>query len=305
VLRAAAVTHVAGGAVLLAGHSAPVLCLGAAIAGVGLPPTAACMRAQWRTLPERTRAAVFAVDGIIIELAGVIGPLFVALLTAVWSPEAGVAVAAALSAVAAVVAARLVSFERGGPAPDRHWLGPLASSAVTRLLAVIALITVAIAILEISAIAYTARLHHPALAGVLFAAMAAGSVTGGVLFAARPPRAAPRAILPKLCLLSAAGFLLLPLAGPRVWLLAVLFAVSNAAIAPLFATLFNSLGQVAPVGQVAETFTWASSSNFAAISGGTAIGGALVSGLGPTGSYVVAAGLLVLAAGFAAAAARD
>jgi MFS family permease len=181
----------------------------------------------------------------------------------------------------------------------RHWTGPLRFATVDLLIAVIGLITGAIAIVEVSVVSYASDLGSSALAGILFAAMAAGSTLGGLVFAMHGSQRPARDLLPYLCLLSAAGFALLPAAGSNTWLLFVLLAVSNLAMSPAFACVYTFLSDVAPGAESAETFTWASSSNFVAISGGTALGGILLTHADRWVAYLVAVAILLVATGTA------
>lgn len=299
VLPVAALVHLAGISIVADAHGLAPLCVGSLIGGLGLPPTAACLRARWRALPPQLRGSVFAVDGVILESAQVIGPLLVSALIAAFSPAAALLVAAGCSAVAAVLtAARLP--DHVAPTGRGSLLGPLRVPSVDLVLAVLALVTAGIAIVEVSVVAYAGRHHHPALAGLLFAAMSVGSVAGGLIFAGSRRRRAPKDVLPLLCLASAAGYALLLLTGSHTWLLVLVLVISNAAVAPAFATTYAFLSEVAPEHASAETFTWVSSSNFVAISAGTALGGLLLTHTDQTITYVVSTGVLFVSAGAAA-----
>lgn len=300
VLRTSALIHLVGIVILIRTGDIAGLCLGAIIAGVGLPTTAACVRARWRELPEDIRVAVFAVDGIILEAVQVVGPLLVGALSALTSPTVAITASGLCAAGAATTASLFLAARPSGPPPARHWLGPLRVRSITVLLGTLALVTAALAIVEVSVVAYAAHRETPSLSGILFAVMAAGSVVGGLIFATWGTRyGAARALL-ILTLATAVLFvLLLPSAGLG-YLVAVLF-VSNIPISAVFASIFTLLGEASPPGQSAETFTWVSSANFAAISVGSAVGGWLLSATTQQCAFAAAVVLLAVAATLALA----
>lgn len=300
VLRTSALIHLVGVLILIRTADVGGLCLGAVIAGVGLPTTAACVRARWRELPEDLRVAVFAVDGIILEAVQVVGPLLVGGLSALTSPTVSLAGSGLCAAGAATVSSLFLAARPSGPVPARHWLGPLRVRAIMLLLGTLALVTAALAIVEVSVVAYAAHQQSPSLSGILFAVMAAGSVVGGLIFATRGAHyGAARALL-VLTLATAVLFLLLLPSGGLGYLVVVLF-VSNVPISAVFASIFTLLGEASPPGQSAETFTWVSSANFAAISVGAALGGWLLSATTRQCAFAAAVVLLAAAATLALA----
>lgn len=296
VLRISALIHLVGVLILIRTAGVGGLGLGAIVAGVGLPTTAACVRAGWRELPEDVRVAVFAVDGIILEAVQVVGPLLVGALAALTFPTVALASSGLCAAGAATGASLFLAATPAGPVAVRHWLGPLRVGAITLLLAILALVTAALAIVEVSVVAYAAHRQTPSLSGILFAVMAAGSVVGGLVFATWGARFSTRPTLLVLTLGTVVLFaLLLPTSAGLAYLVVVLF-ISNVPISAVFASIFTLLGEASPPGQSAETFTWVSSANFAAISVGAAVGGWLLSGTSQQWTFVAAVMLLIAAA---------
>jgi MFS family permease len=300
VLLLAALVHLAGLlSVVEAGAQLPVLLGGAVLAGAGLPPSAAALRATWRSLPDGIRQSVFALDGVVIELAHVVGPLLVAAATALVSPTAALVTAGALIVLGALATAAVLPAGAGAPAArGRRMLGPISVPGVAVLLALLAIVTVALGLVEVSAVAFGTGRHEAALPGYLLAAMSAGSMAGGLVYAARPSRRPLPSVLRALCAASAVGLAVLP-AGRNPWLLAILLAITNVVVAPLLAVLFTLLGERTPDDVATETFAWASSSNFAAIGLGSAAGGALVNASTPGWTFAGAALVMGLAAGIA------
>jgi MFS family permease len=153
----------------------------------------------------------------------------------------------------------------------RNFLGPLRSAVLRRLLVTAALANAALSATEVSLTAY-ARLHHAVwAAGLLLAAISAGSVTGSLLLGARTPRGGRSAHLSRLLSGYTAGLAALAAASLFAPLLAVAAPLAGLCMGPSLATLFSAAGGAAPRGNGAETQAWINS----IMNGGAACGAAL------------------------------
>lgn len=292
-LPAAAVLNAAGLAVVLLDARFAVLVVGAALAGLGLPPTPACLRAGWRRLPDEQRSALFALDGIVLEAAQLVGPLVVGFLAAAVAPRFTLFIAAITTAGAALLAAASDGERPStGPSPAGR-TGPLRVPEVRLLLVLLALLTGALGLVEIAAVAFGTAHGSPARSGLLLAAMCAGSIGGGLALTLRPAPVTT-AVLVRRSVGAAVGIALLPLAGDSFPLLLTLMIVGNVAIAPLFATTLTLLSDFSPTGQVTETFAWISTANYVTTAIGTALGGGLLARLTHREVFAIAAGVLVV-----------
>ena len=232
------------------------------------------MRALWPTLLSSTtlRSTAFAIDATMQELAFVLGPPLLALLVALASAEAALFAAAAVGGAGAIIFA---SRAHARHEPTRRAAGALRSPGVRRLLAMSVLLGGAFGATEVALPAFCE--HHGArpAAGLLLAAIALGSASGGAFFGGRNPHVpAPRRLL-----LALGGYavLVVPLlVAPSIPVMAVLAFISGIPIAPAFAGAYQLLDRFSVAGAVTETFAWNTSCLFVGASVGTAVGGALI-----------------------------
>jgi MFS family permease len=262
--------------------------------GATIPPLGACMRAMWPLLVEgpALRTAAFSIDAVLQELAWIGGPPLLAGLVVLGGPAVALSVAAAAGgggtlAFALCVRGRHVRGVGGG--------GALRSARVRRILAMSAVLGGAFGSMEVSLPAFCE--HHGArpAAGLIMAAIALGSASGGVLLSARGARSAPLQRL--IVALFAYALLLLPmLVAPSLAVMAVCGFVAGAPIAPAFTGAYVLLDRFGVAGAGAETFAWNSSAIFIGGAGGTAVGGALIASAGGYRSALILSVSLALAA---------
>jgi MFS family permease len=299
VLRVAAAGHgVALLALVLAaddGAPAWVLALCAAGGGLFLPQLPAAMRSLWGALvaDEPRRQTAYALVTIVFEVSVMTAPVLVAAIVAVASPETAVVVAAALGCSAALGFAATGGSRRWRGTPyATGLLGPLVSSGMRTLFAVLLAFGTAIGIVQVAIPAFAEAHGEPEIAGVLLAAISLGSLTGGIVYGARSWPGAPGRRLVVLMLLLAGGWALL--AVPDAPLpLALALVLPGLMLAPANVVCSTLLDTVAPAGTVTEAFAVTVMGVVAGIALGNAVGGTIVDGA----SYPVA----VLCAGAAAA----
>ncbi|QEC48846.1 MFS transporter [Baekduia soli] len=294
--RGAAVAAIA----LLAASTLPVAAVATAAAGALTPPLEPALRALWPDIAagdEHALHAAYELDAGAQELIFVLGPLLVAGVVALASPEA------ALLVTAAVGLGGTVGFAAGRP--SRVWQGgrhaPVAWSAAARapevglLLAVGALAGAATGLVNVTTTAFAERtLGDRNLAGWLLAAWAVGALSGGLAAAARRWTLAPDRRLTRMLLVFGAAFV--PALLVRSGLpMALALALAGAALAPTLACVFVLTGARALPGTVTETFAWLTSSFLVGSAGGAAAGGAL-SGSGSGVRGFAGAALAVVAA---------
>jgi MFS family permease len=281
----------------LADAPAPVLAACGLVAGASLPPLGACMRALWTTLlgPGGSMDTAYSVEAVLVEVLFVAGPLLAAGIFAVASPAAALAVAAGLTVAGTLgfVGARATRSWRGRPhAHVPVWA--VSAPGLRTLMAVDACIGVAYGAVEVAVAAFARSEGSAAAAGVLLAAMAAGSMAGGVWYGTRDWRgpAATRFLVAVAAL--AAG--LAPLAlGGSIPVMALLLLLGGAAIAPSTACVYRLVDEVAPKGTLAEAFTWVSTATIAGLAAGSAIAGPVVEGAGTRAALALPCGAAIVA----------
>ncbi len=274
---------------LLEPTSGPALFVLCALYGAFAPPVAAAMRALWVELmpSQGLLRRAYTLDSTAQELIWIGGPPLVAFLVAWRDPRAALLAMAGFSLLGVLWFAGAGASRRWRPSDvhDRHLSGPLAASGIRRVFLVVLGVAFAWGALEfaIAAVAET----EGANPGILLGLWAVGSVIGGLSFAALRWSTDPQRQLVVLVLLNAAGFcvLLVP-TGP--WVLAALLLVTGVVNAPLIATFYILVEQLAPRGSVTEAFTWVSTTFLVGISGGVALAGIGADAVGPRAGFALA-----------------
>lgn len=303
VLLGAGFVHAAGmvSAAVAAGAGFRVLVLLAAVvAGVSLPPVTACMRVLWtRLLPdEDSRQAGFAIDGVIVEVAELSGPLLVSLMLVLGRPAVAVAASGVVMGLAAI-AFRSTKASREVPVTGvtRNPWGALVIPGVRRLLGIVALSTASIGVVEVTVTAFARHHGGMATAGVYIGVISAGGIVAGVLFggSGRIGRRHPVLVLATTLLISAsAAVVMAEWAAPAAVVIA-LFAF-GAAVAIGVIVQLATMSAIVDDGCRTEAFTWGATANFVGLGLGTAAAGWTIDRNGVAAAFFVAAVPTALAA---------
>jgi MFS family permease len=264
-----------------AGAPTPVLLAVGLSVGLSSPPTAAMLRVLWPSLlhgrPHLVRTA-FALDSVFIEAVFVSGPLLTGLLVAVASAEVALLVSAAATLGGSIAFVARLPADAARPQTQDSGLGPLGAlrSPGIRTLALASLpVGFAFGAVEVALPAFAEEEGARELAGVLVAVWSLGSLAGGLVFGARPRRAALAALHLRIALVLPLLFLPL-LVAPSVALMAVLVLPAGAFIAPLIATRNELAAEAAPPGARTEALTWPLTALLSGIALGAGVAGALV-----------------------------
>lgn len=267
---------------------APLPHLAAAVAGVSMPNVGAAVRARWsHVVPDRrVLDTAFALEAVNDEIVFIVGPMLAALLATAWHPWAGLVAAALFAAVgtAWLVSQReteppvtRVDLHPHSPMPWRSLL-PLAGSAVT--------LGGLLGGCEVATIAFADEQGRPAMAGVLLAVWALGSLLAGLVAGALTFRLAPwvRYRIGTVALL----LLLLPL--PFVSSLSVLglfLLLCGFAIAPTLIAAVSWVQSLVPPERLNEGIAAFTTGLVAGVAPGAALVGVTVDAAGASASYWV------------------
>ena len=277
----------------------------AAIAGAAQPPVGACMRALWPVLldsPDRRHAA-YAMEGALLEVVYICGPLVIVAGIGSWSTTAAMAACAAFLLVGDLTFAAHPISRTWHPNVEvaRDLTGALRGPGVRVLIAVFLLCGLSVGAVEVAVPAALETTGHRDLTGVLLGLWGVGSMVAGLAIgrlgaATDPPR--------RLAIALAAWGLAHAAVGvsgePAV--LGLILLVAGASIAPTFVSANGMLDDLAPTGTLTEAFTWTSTGIAMGIAAGSAIAGVVVDAASPAvamaalGAGGVLAALLVRAA---------
>ncbi len=283
-------------AAALAGAPVAVLIALAALSGLTHAPLLSSTRPLWADLvdhPEQLPAA-YALQAILLEVFFIAGPLAAAALIAFGSPAAAVLVMA-LTELLGVLALAATPASRAWRAPRRTVgrAGAMASPGVRSLVAVDVPFGAMFGALDVAVSAFAKANGATAAAGVVLAALAVGSATGGVVYGARArkPTVARYGLL-----LGALALCSVPLAfADSIVALGVLMAVAGLFVAPGVSVGFALIDDVTPAGTASEATSWLSSAYQGGLALGTAIAGATIESAGTTAVFLGAAGCAGLA----------
>ena len=263
--------------------------------GVAFPPLFATLRALISGLAGGLTETAFALEAMLQELFFIFGPLLVALIVAVASPQAALVVAAAM------VLAGTLAF--AATEPSRKWRGVTAESragalvsAGIRTIVVMSVVDgMTFGALEVALPAFAQDHGSAGTAGVMLGTLALGSLLGGFWYGAREWSRDPADLLIWFAWPLAAGLGTLALAG-SVPLMLVLLLVAGTFIAPSAALSFTLIRRLAPAGALTEAFTWLSTGVTAGFALGGLAAGVLVEHVSVDAAFLTTAGCAAIAA---------
>jgi MFS family permease len=285
VLVPASLVHATGVAALIplgySGAPAPVLIAVALVTGFSLPPMSSVLRSLWSVVLHRDldlRPTAYAVDSIMIELVFIGGPLLVAVMVAVASPSAALAVAATAAVTGTLLFTSLEpsrAWEGSSEHRDGGMLGALRSPGVVTIALTMFPVGAALGAIEVSIPAFTEDTRGTTqLAGVLLAVWSIGSAVGGFIYGSRERSGLRRFFLRLSFIVPLA---LLPLAlAPSFMAMVPLLVIAGTALAPLLAAGNQMIGDLAPPGRLTEAYAWPQTALIGGIAAGSALSGTLV-----------------------------
>lgn len=289
---------------LLPAAAWPIALVIAPLAGVCQPPVSPLGRATWsRVADGPARTAVYTAESTLQELMFIVGPMLTAGAVALINARAALIGCAAVAAAGAVgfgLALRRAGLERPVPAERQAGRNPFTlfrTPGLTRLIAGTLLIVAGLNSGDLVMVAWSRERGTPALAGVLAALWAIGSLTGGLLsgFVHGPPHLQRRLGLMVLSLVALVPVLppLLPAASPL--LVGAVLIVGGTAIAPALAANMARIGDTAPPDRRGEVFGWVGTAMTAGGTLSAPIAGRLVDAYGPAAGVAGGAVFALLA----------
>lgn len=285
-----------------AGAGVVVLVVLSSLCGALLPPIAPAVRALLREVFE-DRAVLetaYALESILQETVWIAGPLIVALVIAVTSPEAAVAMLGAVCIIGTCLflrspAVRSSSTSRGAGVER---VSALASPELRALLGPVALTGVALGGVEVGLPSLALHAGSRPASGLLLALWSLGSMAGGLWYGARVWRS-PLSTRYQLLLV---GLLVCtaPLIAARSIAAGIVCSVlAGLAIAPVFSCQYALVGRAVTQGSETEAFTWVSAALIGGLAAGSAIGGAVIGPGGVGAPFVFSCLASLLAAAIA------
>jgi MFS family permease len=273
-----------------------VLVLLAAIAGAFIPPLGSISRALWpRLLRDEDPgllSTALAMEGVLVELVFVAGPLLTALLSALIDPAAALILSPVLLLgglagflMQPPVRSWVISEDAGG----HGLLGALRSPGIQTLVLCTLPMGFCFGAMEVTLPAFSEDHGARALGGVLVATWSLGSAAGGLLYGARHWSGPAARRYARFAALLPIGYLPLAIA-PSMGVMAVLALLAGLCIAPTLTAGNQIAGDVAPAGAETEAFTWPITALVVGLAIGNWSAGAIVEAVDWQAAFLVSAG---------------
>lgn len=291
---------------LLPGRLWPVALIIAPLAGMCMPPVTSLGRATWPRLASgAAREAAYTAESTLQELLFLVGPMLAAGTVALINARAAL-IGCGVVAVAGAVGFGLALRRAGMDKPEQHTVAAVRRNPFTlfavpglaRLIVGVLLIVAALNAVDLVMVAWSRDRGTPALAGVLAAVWALGSLSGGLLSGlVTGPANLPRRFGAMALSMAALVPTLPPLLhGTSPVLVGAVLLAGGATIAPALAANMNRVGEVAPPQRRGEVFGWVGTATTAGGALAAPVTGWLVDGYGPAVAVAGGAVLGVIAA---------
>lgn len=285
----------------VAGAASLALVALAIVSGSTQPATGALVRARWAHVlgPDIRLRTAFAFEGVLDELIFVIGPPLATFLAVALSAPAPVVA----SAVLVSLGATLLLVQRGTEPPAtgvrRTGSGhPLRRMGVPSVLVVLVAIGGVFGSVDVATVALADEAGQRAVAGLILAAYAAGSMASALVLGSRSGSASDER-LPRQLLIASLALLVvtLPLLlRPTLLALGLLVLLAGLAVSPVLITGFSLVEALVLPTQITEGLSWAISAIGLGVAASAAGTGWLVDRAGPQAGFLVTLGSAVLVA---------
>lgn len=270
----------------------------AAVAGASLPSVGACVRSRWAHVldDDGERQTAFALEAVADETVYVVGPIVATLLATAVHPVAGLsaALAAGLLGTYAFASQRATEPPPHPPVADRRARARMPWETVVPLSVASLALGVLFGSAEVTTVAFTEERDAKALAGVLLALWAAGSLIAGFLYGTVSWR---RPVLSRLRIgAGAMAVVMVPLfLVDPLWLMGVVLFVAGFAIAPTLIATMSLAERAVPPSRLTEGMAFVQTGLVAGVAPGAALAGVVVDAAGASPAYLVPVGGGVLA----------
>ncbi|MBV8217043.1 MAG: MFS transporter [Solirubrobacterales bacterium] len=287
------------------GAGAAVLIVLSAAAGALLPPIAPSVRSLLRGVfdDHAVLDTAYALESIFQETIWIVGPLLVALVIAVTSPEVAVAMlgVVCVGGTSLFLRSPLVRNSGSGRATGHERSSALASPELRALLGPIFLTGVSLGAVEVGLPSLAIHAGSRPASGLLLALWSVGSMCGGLWYGAHVWRV-PLSTRYQLLLVVLVVCTTPLIAARSIPAGVVCSLLAGLAIAPVFSCQYALVGRSVTAGSETEAFTWVSAALIGGLAAGSAIGGAVIGtgGVGAPFVFACLASLLaaVIAVGF-------
>ncbi len=282
-----------------------IFCSLAAMAGLCIPPVSALARASWQKddLTEHEKRAGMSIEGVLTEMAFMLGPLMVSLVLVFHAPRLGTLLCALFCVIGVTGFLHAGGAARWGRVEQdvaRNFLGPLSAKGFLPLMGVCICLCTAFGMNELMLMGFVKFIGNDALVGWLYFALCLTSAVGTLWFGSLKLRWSLAQCLVAFTTYTAVLFAAMAWAQSfAVMFVLALFA--GAFAGACIASLFTLSGQFVASRYITEAGTWLGSMLISGIGVGFGLGGLILEQHGWVTLALVSALPMFAAAAFALA----
>ena len=265
----------------------------AAVAGASLPSVGSCVRARWAHVLSEPgdRQTAFALEAVADEAVYMLGPVLVTLLATAVHPVAGLtaALVSGLLGTYAFSVQRATEPPANPPSADRGVRPRMPWATVLPLTVVSLALGTLFGAAEVATVAFADERGSTAVAGVLLAIWAAGSLIAGAVTGAVSWRTGPGLRLRYGA--AAMAVVMVPLVFVEsVWVMGAALFLAGFAIAPTLIASMSLAEQSVPASRLTEGMAFLQTGIVAGVAPGATLAGLVIDAHGASLSYLVAVG---------------
>lgn len=260
------------------------------IGGLSTPPVQPAVRTIYpKMVNSRQLTPLFSLDASAQEIIWVLAPVITTLIATQFSTVLAIAVAGAFLLGGGAWFISSPEVGRVRIPRSRRRLGVVLRRRAVLLATITGFLLIgACAAVEAGVVAIFG--DTGAQAGIVLGIFAIGSLVGGLSFGHLP---ISRWAMARRMLVVAVG-LCLAAASTNFWWLVATLLVAGIGIAPALAVMFAIVSASVKFSETAEAYGWVGTGQLIGAAMGSALAGFTIDGFGPTGAFVVAAGLAIV-----------
>ncbi|MFB2582287.1 MFS transporter [Herbiconiux sp. P15] len=257
------------------------------VAGLTMPPIQPAVRTIYpKMVNSKQLTPLFSLDASAQEIIWVLGPVMTTFVSLQIGTVWGILLAVAFLVGGGIWFLTSPELGRVRIPRSKRKLGAVLKKPPVLLATVVGFLLVATCA-AIEAGVVSAFGEGGAEAGIVLAIFAVGSLVGGLSLGHRP--IGPWALAKRMAIVFVGTAV--AAASLNIWWLSIVLFIAGIGIAPALAVMFSIVSASVRFSDTAEAYGWVGTGQLIGAAVGSALAGFLIDGVGPTGAFLVAAGL--------------
>jgi MFS family permease len=257
------------------------------VAGLTMPPIQPAVRTIYpKMVNSKQLTPLFSLDASAQEIIWVLGPVITTFVSVQIGTVWGILLAVAFLVGGGIWFLTSPELGRVRIPRSKRKLGAVLKKPPVLLSTIVGFLLVATCA-AIEAGVVSAFGEGGAEAGIVLAIFAVGSLVGGLSLGHRP--IGPWALARRMAIVFVGTAV--AAASLNIWWLSIVLFIAGVGIAPALAVMFSIVSASVRFSDTAEAYGWVGTGQLIGAAVGSALAGFLIDGIGPTGAFLVAAGL--------------